>query len=147
MNFGATLLSVMVALSAPAAELTGTWRAHFTGPLGDRPKMVSEITLELKAADGKLTGTALMGAWPGEAPLIDTSIEGDRVKFTAIGESPWWQKSSMGEASGLPKLTFTGTVEGDSMDITLVWDSVMLYGPQVAASHMTMRAKKLPPSR
>lgn len=147
MNVHLTLVSAMLALSAPAVDLTGTWRAHFTGPLGERPKMVSEITLQLEAADGKLTGTARMGAWPGEAPLMDTSIEGDRVTFTAIGRSPWWSRGPTGEASGLPKLTFTGTVQGDSMDIMLVWGSVMLYGPPVAASHMAMRAKKVSPSR
>jgi len=32
----------------------------------------------------------------------------------------------MGEASGLPKLTFIGTVHGKEMQLTLVWDNVML---------------------
>jgi hypothetical protein len=87
-----------------------------------------------------------MGAWPGVAPLIDGKIEGDRISFTVIGKSAWWSKSAMGESSGLPKLTFTGRVQGDEMQLTLLWDSVMLYGPPPpgGGSRIEMRARLNP---
>jgi hypothetical protein len=108
--------------------------------------MVSEMTFDLTAVEEKVTGVAHMGAWPGVAPLIDGKIEGDRILFTVIGQSAWWSRSAMGASSGLPKLTFTGRVLGDEMQLTLLWDSVMLYGPPPpgGASQMEMRARLKP---
>jgi hypothetical protein len=83
-----------------------------------------------------------MGNWPGDAPLIEGRIEGDRFSFTAIGSSPWRAKGPMGEASGLPKLTFTGVVQGKEMQLTLLWDSVMLYGNPVNTQELEMKGKK-----
>jgi hypothetical protein len=65
-----TLLLAAMVLGAPAADINGIWKAVFTGPLGERPKMVSEMIFDLHAAGSKLTGNAHMGNWPGDAPLI-----------------------------------------------------------------------------
>jgi hypothetical protein len=138
-----TLLLAAMAFGAPAADITGTWKAVFTGPIGERPKMVSEMIFDLHAAGDKLTGTAHMGNWPGDAPLIDGKIEGDRFSFTAIGKSPWRSKGPMGEASGLPRLTFTGTLQDTEMQLTVVWDSVMLYGNSTAGRPLDMKGKKI----
>lgn len=140
------LLLAAMALGAPAADIAadinGIWKAVFTGPLGERPKMVSEMIFDLHAAGNKLTGKAHMGDWPGDAPVIEGKIEGDRFSFTAIGSSPWRAGGPMGQASGLPKLTFTGTVQGREMQLTLVWDSVMLYGNPGKAQELEMKGKK-----
>jgi hypothetical protein len=84
-----------------------------------------------------------MGNWPGDAPVIDGKIEGDRFSFSAIGKSPWRAKGPMGEASGLPKLTFTGTIQGKEMQLTVVWDSVMLYGNSTGRPPLEMKGKKI----
>ena len=138
-----TFLFVAMAVCASAADITGTWRVVFTGPIGQQPKMVSEMIFDLKAAGDKLTGTAHMGNWPGDAPLIDGKIEGDRISFTAFGNSPWRARSATGEASsGLPKLTFTGTIQGNEMQLTVVWDSVMLYGKSAGGREYEMKGKR-----
>ena len=49
--------------------------------------------------------------------------------FTVIGKSPWQSSSPQhGQASGYPRLTVSGKVEGDTMKVNLLWDSVMIYG-------------------
>ena len=107
--------------------------------------MVSEMIFDLQAAGGKLTGTAHMGNWPGDAPLVDGKLDGNRISFTAYGKSLWRARNAAGEAAGgLPKLTFTGTIHGDEMQLTLVWDSVMIYGKQGAAQELEMKAKRNP---
>jgi hypothetical protein len=136
------LLLAAMALGAPAADIGGTWKVVFTCPLEQRPKMVSEMIFELNATGSKLTGTAHMASWPGDASLSEGRVDGDRFSFTVIGTSPWRSKGPMGEASGLPKLTFTGTVEGKEMQLTLVWDSVMLYGSPGKASEYEMKGKR-----
>jgi hypothetical protein len=123
-----TLLLAATALQAHAADLTGTWKAVFTGPLMDRPKMVSEMIFDLKTDGDKLTGTAHIGNWPGDGPVLDGKIAGDRFSFTFIGKSPWTSGGPEGNASGLPRLTFRGTLQGNEMKLTAIWDSVMLYG-------------------
>jgi hypothetical protein len=137
-----TLLLAAMALSALAADINGTWKVVFTGPMEHRPKMVSEMIFDLNAAGSKLTGDARMGNWPGDARLSEGKIEGDRFSFTVIGTSPWRAKGPAVEASGLPKLTFTGTVQGKEMQLTLVWDSVMLYGNPTGGHEYEMRGKK-----
>ena len=114
--------------SSLAAEVTGTWRAVFTSPVSELPLGVGEMIFDLNAVEGKLTGMAHMGSWPGDAPLRDGKIEGDHISFTVIGKNPWTSRSANGEASGLPKLIFTGTIQGEQMQLTVMWDSAMLYG-------------------
>lgn len=132
------------ALPAACADISGTWKATFTGELGSRPKMVSEIVLELYTRDGgAISGIAHMGAWPGDAPLRDGRVEGDRISFTACGSSPWRSKSASGNSSGLPKLSFTGTIHGDEIRFVVIWDSVMLYGEQSVATEHHMKAERI----
>ena len=81
-----------------------------------------------------------MGSWPGDAPLEGT-IDGDRFSFTATGKSPWKSGSSLGQSSGLPKLTFTGSVHANVMELTVLWDNVMLYGPPPPPRHYEMKTR------
>ena len=124
----AVLLAATLALSASSADFTGTWKATFLGDPGTWPKMVSKMTFELRADGNQVTGMAHMSHWPGDAPLSDGKIEGDRISFVVVGKSPWKSAGPRGEASGFPRLTFTGTINGKDMELHLVWDSVVIYG-------------------
>src|SRR4051812_29099387 len=70
------LLSLWGLMASPTAQInpTGTWKATFTGPIGDRPKPFGSVVFRLRVTDGHVTGTALMGNWPGEAPLTDVKF-------------------------------------------------------------------------
>ena len=124
----AAFLAATFALSASAADVTGTWKATFLGDPGKWPKMVSKMTFELNADGNRVTGMAHMSNWPGDAPLSDGKIDGDRISFVVIGKSAWKSGSQRGEASGFPRLTFTGTITGKELQLHLVWDSVVIYG-------------------
>lgn len=138
------VLLAAAALPAACADITGTWKAVFKGELGSRPKMVSEIVLELYTRDGgAISGIAHMGAWPGDAALMDGKVEGGRISFTACGSTPWRSKSASGNSSGLPKLSFTGTLHENEIRLVVVWDNVMLYGEKPAAAEHLMTAERI----
>jgi len=140
---GPILLLTALSTAAHATDITGTWKAVFTVPQGQQPKTVSEVILKLTAEGNRLTGTADVGSWPGRGPLLDGVIDGNRITFTVIGKGAWKSSGPNGSASGLPKLTFTGTVQDDVMKITLLWDSVMLYGAPSRPSEFPMKAEKI----
>ena len=75
--------------SASANPVDGVWEAVFTGPMGERPKMVSEIVFTLASSGNALTGAVHAAAWPGDATVSDGKIDGDRVTFTMIGKRPF----------------------------------------------------------
>ena len=139
----AAFLTATLALSASAADVTGTWKATFLGDPGTWPKMVSEMTFELNADGSQVTGMAHMSNWPGDAPLSDGKIEGNRISFVVIGRSPWKSSSPRGKASGFPRLTFTGTITGKELKLHLVWDSVVIYGEVTGSREYEMAGKKV----
>src|SRR5262249_21446930 len=123
-------------------ETDGTWRAVLAG--SDLPATVSQITFTIKVDADHVTGTAHVGRWPGDAPLTDGHIEGNRIYFTAIGKSPWWSSDNRGDdRKGLPQLMFSGTIEGQEMEIDMVWDNVMLYGDAPKPREYRMKARKI----
>ena len=69
-------LVLAMAWAASAADINGTWKAVFTGPLEERPKMVAEMTFELIAAGDKLTGNAHMSNWPEMLPWPRVRLRG-----------------------------------------------------------------------
>jgi hypothetical protein len=137
-----TILLAATALQSFAADLTGTWKAVFTVPIMEQPKTVSEMVFDLKSDGAKLTGTAKIGSWPGDGPVLDGKIAGDRFSFTFIGKSPWTQTTPSGNSSGLPRLTFVGTILGTEMQLTAIWDSVMLYGKSTGTQEYVLKGKK-----
>jgi hypothetical protein len=116
---------------AQAPTPAGTWQAKFTGPIGPRPKMFSTVDLTLKVESGHITGTALAGKWPGEAPVSDGVIDGNHVTFTAIGR--------LGSTSGLPRMDFDGTIQGGTMTLTMTWGFV----GQSGARKLPMEARRI----
>ena len=148
MKFASWTLSVfgVLATSAFASDINGTWKVWFTGPKGSRPKMVSEMTFDLKAEGDKVTGMAHMAKWPGDAPISEGRIDGDRVAFTVIGKKPWEAGPPL--SSGYPKLVFTGTLKGDETEITLRWGSVMISGEgSESESTLEMEGRKVSASK
>ncbi|MBN9662978.1 MAG: hypothetical protein J0H49_32570 [Acidobacteria bacterium] len=136
----AIILAALASAASPA-DVDGIWRAEFLGPVGDQPKMDNDIRFELRAQGQKLTGKAHFGNWPGDAPVVDGKIEGDRISFTLYGNVPWkLEQAGHLIATGLPKLIFTGTVIGQEMKLTLLWDSVMIYGQSSGGHIHEMRA-------
>ena len=120
-------LSLAIALpppQAPAEDATGIWTVEFVGPIGDRPRTVGGMLLELAASGSKLTGIAHMNNWPDCAYISEGSVVGNRVTFTANGKSPWNSDS----LTGYPRLRFTGTIRGDQITLVVNWGSVVSGG-------------------
>lgn len=124
----ALVLTAALAAVSSAGDLNGKWKVRFLGDPMKTPKTFSEIDFEFKVQGKELTGTAHMGNWPGIAPIQEGKVDGSRVSFVAVGKSPWWSSSSSGSASGYPRFTFAGTIDGDKIKLHLVSDSVMIYG-------------------
>jgi len=101
--------------------IDGTWVAMFTGPMGDRPKMVSEIVFDVTANGDSPTGTVHAASWPGDAAMSDGKMGGDQITFTMVGHLPFQTGRSGEIVTGYPKLCFTGTRHGDEMDLELRW--------------------------
>jgi hypothetical protein len=118
---GALLLFAALALSAATDDLTGTWTTIMVEPpagSGQRPMHSYEPSFEFKLDGSKVTGRARMDEYPGNAPISDGKIDGNRVSFTMTHEQPYF--------SGRTPLvqhytTFkcTGTLRGNEMDLTM----------------------------
>jgi hypothetical protein len=62
-----------------AADVAGKWTAHVAGAQGQGD---SDITLVLKVADDKLTGTINNSLAPGEVEIQDGKVTGDEISFS-----------------------------------------------------------------
>jgi hypothetical protein len=141
------ILLATLAVNASPNDLDGTWRAVFVGPMGPQPKMVSEMVFNLKVSGKQLTGMAHMASWPGDAPISDGKIDGDHISFVTVGKLPWASSGQGGASSGYPRLKLDGTIHGNDMKLTLIWDSVMIYGEQPESSKLEMEGKKISEAR
>mgnify|MGYP006951167437 CR=1 FL=1 len=129
-------------LTAHAADLTGIWKAEFREDV--QFKTFSHIKLDLKAEGSRLTGMAHIGSWPGDAPISNGKIEGDRISFTVVGDSPWWSSSAAGDSrSAYPRFDFTGVVRGDKIEIKVVFGNVMIYGKEPPEHDYEMIAARM----
>lgn len=136
------LLAATLPVCASAADVTGTWKAVFLCPTEQRPKTVGDMTFDLEADGPLLRGTAHVGSWPGTGPISDGKIEGDRISFSVIGSGAWRSSSPQGDASGYPRLRFTGTIDGKVMTLKLIWDSIMIYGKESSPREWQVVGKK-----
>ena len=120
------LLAVAAANVAAQSSLTGVWRTVVTpGQPRDRmPKMFGEVLLDLQVDCATLTGSAQMGdGWPGIAPIQDGKVEGNQFSFTWTGAAP--SCGGVPWRCSLPHLTFTGTIDGDHMTLSMDGDYKM----------------------
>jgi hypothetical protein len=95
-------LLAVFALTALAADVSGTWKASVETPNG-----TMDIAFTFKVDAGKVTGTASMGQM-GETPISDGKVDGDTVTFAVVRNGP----------NGEFRINYTGKVAGDEMKIT-----------------------------
>ena len=69
------------------------------------------MILDLKVNGNVVTGTAIIGPWPGEAPISDGKIEGNHITFTATGH--------LGSTTGIPTCQFGVTIQDDEMHVVM----------------------------
>ena len=135
----AVIISSTLVLAVSAGDatnnVTGTWKAVFVNP-ENGPKMFSAVVLNLEADGEKLTGTCHAGRWPGDAPITDGKVDGDRISFTVVGK--------LSASSGFPKMTFTGTRYGKLVDLTMVFEGLGAVGEK---AEFEMLGKKVRETR
>jgi hypothetical protein len=109
------LLSLVLLLAATltlsAADVTGIWKVTYAGSPGSAPKTVGSMILDLKVNGSVVTGTATIGAWPGEASISNGKIEGNHITFTATGVR--------GSTTGIPTCKLDVTMQDDEMHVVL----------------------------
>lgn len=98
------VLSLMVVVSAFAADVTGKWKGESEGPNGQK----RETTFTFEATGSTLTGTVL-GGRGGESKIEDGKIDGDNISFSVT--------RSMGGND--VKVQYKGTVAGDEIKFTV----------------------------
>ena len=95
------VLLLALALSAPAADLTGRWKGPMEGTGAD-------VVLDLKADGAAVTGT--MSDSEGKPrPITKGTLDGDKISLTVASE---WQGNPI-------TLVVTGTVSGDTMNLKI----------------------------
>jgi|WetSurMetagenome_2_1015567.scaffolds.fasta_scaffold1478772_1 hypothetical protein len=97
MRYLSTLLLLLIAASAFAADVTGKWKATVQSPDGQE----MEITINLKQ-DGEALSGIVEGPM-GEMKITDGSMKGDAIAFTVEAEQF--------------KVVHKGTVSGDEMKL------------------------------
>jgi hypothetical protein len=92
-------LLAVLALTASAADISGTWKGTIETPGGS-----FENTFVLKAEGAKLTGT-LQGGPGGEMKIDEGKVDGDKVSFSVTME--------------FGKLNYAGTFSADDMKLKI----------------------------
>ena len=105
------VLLAATAFAASAADNAGTWKLQSTWPEGPGLKTVGSINLDLKVDGDTVTGIAHIGSWPGDAPIAEGKVDGDRITFEATGH--------LNSTSGIPTCHFEATRVGDEMVLTM----------------------------
>jgi hypothetical protein len=85
-------LALAAAVTAPAADISGKWKAEFTTPDGT-PRT---NTFTFKVDGGTLTGT--VAGSQDETPIKNGKINGDEISFTA--DRPFGTFNYTGKVSG-----------------------------------------------
>lgn len=102
--FMAALLAL--AATAAAADATGKWRGNLETDDGSR-----ELTFDLKADGGKLTGT-VAGLLDRSLDVDEGKVEGAIITFSVISE---WDGNAV-------KLVYRGELAGDEIKFTMGTD-------------------------
>jgi hypothetical protein len=129
-------LLVALTLGAQPSTLEGRWEAHFNGVGHVTPKSFGQFTFDFHVEGNKLTGTAHIDGWPGDAPITDGIISGDHISFITLGSYP--------SSSGFPRFRYQGTIQTNEMKLDF------FYGyegqNEASATKMQLVATKLPTS-
>jgi len=100
-----------MALATSPTDIRGTWKVWFAGPRERAPKTVGSMVFDLNMDGENVTGMAHIGSWPGDAPITDGKIDGDRITFTATGH--------LDSTTGIPTCQFVITVHRDVVFVTM----------------------------
>lgn len=100
-----------ISSEATAKDLEGKWKARWTGRIGDRPKMIANMSFDFSTEGSILTGIAHMSGWPGDCPITNVKIGNGRISFTATGRDP--------SSTGIPVMHFEGEVHGNELKLTM----------------------------
>jgi hypothetical protein len=95
------VLFAVFALTASAADVTGTWKASLETPNG-----TFETTFTFKVDGSKLTGK--VASQMGESDISDGKIDGDDLSFSVV-------RNFQGNEF---KLTYKGKVSGNEMKLS-----------------------------
>ena len=96
-------LLAVLALSALAADITGTWKGTAEGPNGS-----IERTFVFKVDGNKLTGETT-STMMGKSTITDGKIDGDNISFSITAK---FQDNEM-------KLNYKGKVTGDTIKLSV----------------------------
>ena len=96
------LFLLLAAVAAIAADVNGKWVAQVPGRNGQ----TREVTFNLKADGGTLTGT--VSGRQGDMQIADGKIDGDNISFTQTME---FNGNSV-------KLIYKGKISGDEIKFT-----------------------------
>lgn len=116
----AAVCAAAMAVQMFAADVTGKWTAAMQGRNGQS----REMTYNLKADSGKLTGT--ISTPMGEREIENGKVEGDNISFSMT-------MNMQGESR---KMVYTGKVEGDEIRMTMKVD-----GADFSRDFVAKRAK------
>ena len=99
-RFLGPVASLLLAVPALAADVSGAWSGQLTDPAGN----THPITLQLTLAENKVTGTLTGGPPLGEAQsLVNGKLEGDQLSFDVKAQGP----------GGEIVITYKGQVTGN----------------------------------
>jgi hypothetical protein len=99
--FGLAALTLAWAISAYAADATGTWKASFDTQIGEQ-----HYTYDLKADKDQLTGKATNDR--GSTDIAEGTVKGDDIFFV---ENITFQDTKL-------RIEYTGKVSGDEIKFT-----------------------------
>ncbi len=126
----ASALLLLLSGAVMAADVTGTWIAEMSAPaggpgggdgggMGGGPQGPMKWTFNLKADGANLTGT-MVGPMGRENPISEGKIDGDKVSFVV---------KAQGMQGNEMKITYSGTLAGDELTLTMAMEGGMGGGP------------------
>ena len=97
------LTILIFALTAAAADVTGTWKGTAQTPAG-----AAERTFNFKVDGNKLTGDTTSDMF-GKSVIEDGKVDGDNISFTL----------TISVQGNEAKVNYSGKVKGDQIDFTV----------------------------
>jgi hypothetical protein len=95
----------------PSMMSHGGYRRRYKGVRWQQGGYSDEVhTLGIDSL-GNVGSDRVRYRWPGDAPIADGKVDGDRITFTATGR--------LTSTTGIPTCRFVVTVHGDEMVLTM----------------------------
>jgi len=64
-------------------------KAHWTGRIGGRPKMIVKMSFDFSTEGSRLTGIAHMSGWPSDCPMRLATVFGPLRQFVLAHPRSW----------------------------------------------------------